>query len=213
MRSLTRLTVTAAILALASIASAQRPGGGPGPGPPPGGPGRADDLVARMMAFDKDQDGKIARSEVTDERLRRLFERADANQDGTVTKDELTALADREAANDRGGPRGGGPPGFPPGGMARPGEVLPAGIQTRLGLSAEQRTELADLQKDVDARLEKILSDDQRKQLREMRERGPGRGGFGPPTGPGGDRPPGGRGRPGGDRPPPPPPPPPPDQP
>ncbi len=46
----------------------------------------ADGLVARMMAFDKDGDGKLTKSEVTDERLHRLFDRADADKDGTVTK-------------------------------------------------------------------------------------------------------------------------------
>ena len=59
------------------------------------------------------------------------------------------------------------------------------------------------LQKEVNAKLDKILNADQREQLKQMRERGPG--GFGPPGGfggPGGRR--GGPG-PGGDGGPPPP--------
>src|SRR5258706_15280920 len=48
--------------------------------------------VARLMAFDKNKDGKLTREEVTDERLRSLFERADANKDGVVTKAELTSF-------------------------------------------------------------------------------------------------------------------------
>ena len=31
------------------------------------------DLVTRMMAYDKDKDGKLTKSEVTDTRLHRLF--------------------------------------------------------------------------------------------------------------------------------------------
>ncbi|MBX9583414.1 MAG: CotH kinase family protein, partial [Gemmataceae bacterium] len=94
-----------------------------------------------------------------------------------------------------------GGPGFgPPGGFAfampRPGEVLPGPLQDQLKLTAEQKKQLAELQKDVDGRLEKILTDDQRKQFTEMRNRRPGGIAFGgPPGGPGG--PPGG-GPPGG---------------
>lgn len=68
----------------------------------------------------------------------------------------------------------------PPGGFAppRPGDVLPAPTQNALQMSEAQRKELADLQKEVDARLEKILTPDQRSQLKRMRE-GP-MGGFGP---------------------------------
>ena len=46
----------------------------------------ADDLVTRMMAFDQNKDGKLTKDEVTDERLHRLFDRADADKDGTVTE-------------------------------------------------------------------------------------------------------------------------------
>src|SRR5262249_36167420 len=103
--------VLGGLLLAASLVAAQRPEGGQGGAP---GSPEAADLVARMMAFDKDQDGKLTRSEVTDARLNRLFDRADADHDGIVTRDELTTLAAREAADDRGGPPGGGPPGFPP---------------------------------------------------------------------------------------------------
>jgi hypothetical protein len=180
----------------AALAVAQRPGGGPG-----GAPGRpdGDDLVARMMEFDKDQDGKLTRSEVTDARLHRVFDRADADQDGVVTRDELTALATREAA--RASARG-GPPGPPPGGPGgpmmgppRPGEILSPMLQQRLGLTADQRAQLAELQREVDGKLATILSDEQKAELKAMQQRGPGRfgpsgGGRGPGPGPRGDRPP-----------------------
>jgi EF hand len=214
MRTLTGMMLTCVILLAASYAMAQRPGGGQGAAPKSGD---ADDLVARMMEFDKDKDGKLTKSELTDERLLGLFDRADVNKDGIVTKEELAALATKEQSSGRGGPPGFGPPGFPPPGggpggfrMAppRPGEILPRMLQQRLQLTPEQTTQLEELQKDVDAKLEKILNDDQRKLLKEMRERGPG--GFGGPGGgppgggpppgfgPPGGGPPGGGGRPGG---------------
>src|SRR5208337_1159183 len=68
-------------------------------------------IVTRMMAFNKKKDGKLTKDEVTDERLHRLFDRADANKDGSVTKAELTALEAKESGSFRGGPGGFGPPG------------------------------------------------------------------------------------------------------
>src|SRR4051794_2129629 len=116
MRTLTGMLLTCGLVLAASVAAAQRPPGGPGDGPPPPPPG-GDDFVARMMAFDKDKDGSISRAELTDERLTRLFDRADADKNGVVTRQELTALAAREPAKGRGGPGGFGPPGGGPGGF------------------------------------------------------------------------------------------------
>jgi hypothetical protein len=149
----------------------------------------ARDLISRMMAFDKNKDGKLTRDEVTDERLLRLFDRADADMSGTVTEDELNALAQREHADQGGGPGGfgfGGPPpgggrGGPMMGMTRPGEILPQFVRQRLNLSAKQQKQLTALQKKVDDELAKILTAAQKTQLAEMRSRGPG--GFGPPGG------------------------------
>ena len=78
-------------------------------------------------------------------------------------------------------------------GPPRPGEILPPMLQDRLELTSEQKAQLAALQKEVDGKLETILNDDQKAQLKTMRERGPGRmgppgGGRGP--GPGGGGPP-----------------------
>jgi hypothetical protein len=48
-----------------------------------------------------------------------------------------------------------------------------------LKLTAEQKKQLQELQKEVDGKLGKILTDEQKKQLKDPRDRGPG--GFGPP--------------------------------
>src|SRR5438552_410807 len=87
-------------------------------------------IVVRMMAFNKKKDGKLTKDEVTDTRLHRLFDQADTNKDGVVTKEELMALAKKLDADEperggRGGPggRGAGGPGGPggPGGRGGPG--------------------------------------------------------------------------------------------
>jgi spore coat protein CotH len=110
-----------------------------------------------------------------------------------------------EAFRPAGGPGFGPPGGMFFAGMPRPGEVLPAPLQAMLQLTEAQKKQLADLQKETDAKLAKVLTAAQNKQLKDMRERGPfgfgppgmgPPGGFGPPGG--GPGSPGGRGGPGG---------------
>ncbi|HTU92380.1 MAG TPA: hypothetical protein VMF69_20025 [Gemmataceae bacterium] len=208
-----RLVCGFAILGLSlgvlTLAAAQSPKDRPAAAPKAGG---KDDkanapvvksIVDRLMAFDKDKDGKLSKDEITDRRLSRLFERADADKDGVVTKEELTAMAVNMAKEDGGrqggfGPPGGppdGPPGGPAGGPAgrrgpggfgpppAPGQLLPPFLQDRLKLTAEQKKQLDELQKEIDSKLGKILTAEQKKQLKEMRE-GFGRGGPGGPGGP-----------------------------
>ncbi len=91
---------------------------------------------------------------------------------------------------------------FPPA-----GRLMSDSVQERLKLTAGQKRQLAEMQKDADARLAKILDDPQKKQLKEMQDfakafaagpPGGGPPGGGPPSGgpPGGFRtgggPPGG---------------------
>src|SRR5277367_1934699 len=65
-------------------------------------------IVLKMMAFNKKKDGKLTKDEVTDERLKRLFDMADTNKDGVVTKEELMALAAKLEAENGPGDRGPG---------------------------------------------------------------------------------------------------------
>lgn len=79
---------------------------------------------------------------------------------------------------------GGGPGMGGPGGGFRPpppGEILPLPLQNLLQLTDAQKKELEALQKEADAKLDKVLTEEQRKQFKEMKDRGPG--GFGPPGG------------------------------
>ncbi|HKB05555.1 MAG TPA: CotH kinase family protein, partial [Gemmataceae bacterium] len=82
-------------------------------------------------------------------------------------------------------------PGGGPGGgmmtirMSRPGEIMPPPMQDMLGLTADQKKQLEALQKEMEDKLGKILTADQNKHLKEMRDRG-SMGFAGPPGGPGG---------------------------
>lgn len=85
----------------------------------------------------------------------------------------------------------GGKGGFGGGfGRMQPGQIMPVFLQEQLKLTDAQKKDIEALQKDVDAKLEKLLTEEQRKTLKELKERGPGAG-F--PGGPGGGFP----GRPG----------------
>ncbi len=96
------------------------------------------------------------------------------------------------------GPGGGGGMRFA---MPKPGEVMPPGLQDQLRLTDAQKKELAAIQKATDDKLNAFLTDEQRKQLKEMQTNagppmgggfgGPGGGGLG---GPGAGGPPGGGG-------------------
>ena len=65
----------------------------------------ADELADTLMAFDRNKDGRLERAEVP-ERFQGLFDRADGNQDGLLTREELkqTAVA---STPPEGGRRGG----------------------------------------------------------------------------------------------------------
>jgi hypothetical protein len=94
----------------------------------------------------------------------------------------------RPGKRDRGdgkGPPGG--PGGPGGGPPRfeLGKVLPPFVREELELSQDQEEQIAALEKQVKAKLEKILSAEQRRKIRSIRPpMPPGADGDGPPDGP-----------------------------
>jgi hypothetical protein len=51
----------------------------------------------RILRFDRNQDGKVSRTELTDARLHHLFDRADANRDNSLTREELHEMFRRES--------------------------------------------------------------------------------------------------------------------
>ncbi|MCY2945291.1 MAG: hypothetical protein NT142_12320 [Planctomycetota bacterium] len=99
----------------------------------------------------------------------------------------------------RGFPGVGGGGRMPAGG---PGQIFPPFLGQILGLNEEQKNQMEALQKETTAKLEKILTEDQRKKLKDIRENGPIGRGPGGPGGPGGrPGPDGPGGRPGPDGP------------
>ena len=98
-------------LSAEELRPASGPGGRGGAGMGGGNPAEMD---ARILAFDKDGDGKVSKAELP-ERIQALMERGDTNKDGFLDKAELGKIAERQGA--RGGP--GGPGGRGPGGPER----------------------------------------------------------------------------------------------
>ena len=100
MRSIERLLVPAltAALLLPGAAVAQAPDqNADSPRqffrqPRPAGGLGVDDAVARLMAFDKNKDGKITRDELP-ERMQFLIDLGDTNKDGALDVDEIKKLA------------------------------------------------------------------------------------------------------------------------
>ena len=74
---------------------------------------------------------------------------------------------------------------------------MPDFLANQLKLTADQKKKFVELQRELDEKLEKILTDDQKKMLKEMKERGPGGPGGRPGEGGPGGRPGGEGGRPG----------------
>lgn len=114
-----------------------------------------------------------------------------------------------KAGQEKGGPPGDGRGGRQGGPGFELGRVIPPPMRQMLELSEEQITQLDKLEKELKEKLNKLLTDDQKKQLANMRQRGPGGPGGGPDGPPdGGNRKQGpgkqGPGKDGGNRPPPP---------
>ena len=69
----------------------------------------------------------------------------------------------------------------PPGGFGTPGTIMSPRMQESLKLTDEQKKQIAELQKEVDGKIQKLLTDEQNKRLKDLKanaSRGPG-GGFG----------------------------------
>lgn len=169
-------------------------GEGPGGGGPGGGGQGPEAMMAEMMALDKNGDGKLELSEVG-ERRQGMFARADADKDGSVTRDELRRMIEAQIQGGRGG--FGGPPegreggrggfGGPPEGRegAREGgrgEGPPEGRGPGFGGPGAFIDRMFEFDADKDGKLS-------REELAKMAEQGGGfggRGGFGGQPGGGG---------------------------
>jgi hypothetical protein len=185
--------------------------GGFGPGGPggPGGPPRPSQILPSFLQDDL----KLTAAQKKD------LEAFQKEIDGKL-KETLTDAQRKQLEQSMGFPPGpGGPPGAGPGAGGfspppQPGQLMATTTQIRLKPTSEQKKQLSELQKAVDAKLEKLLTSDQKKQFQQMKKdfaRGgppgfgpggpggpPGAGGPGGPRGPGGPGGPPGTGGPGG---------------
>lgn len=89
-----------------------------------GSPGGGVGMVERIMANDKNDDGKVTRDELP-QFMQRLLDRADTNEDGAIDREEATAVSEAigRGAPGRGAPGRGAPGrgGFGRGGAGRGG--------------------------------------------------------------------------------------------
>jgi Arylsulfotransferase (ASST) len=116
-----------------------------------------------------------------DDKQKKQVDEMQKDMDGKVDK-----LLTDEQKKQLKEPQSFGPGGF--GGPPQVGQVMPAPVQDRLKVTAEQKKQLAELQKEADGSLDKLFTEEQKKLLKDMRA-GFGRGG---PGGPGGFGQPGG---------------------
>jgi Spy/CpxP family protein refolding chaperone len=133
----------------------------------PGGRGlSAEQIVDRILSFDKNGDGKVTKDELP-ERMQDLIAKGDANKDGALDRDEVKKLA-ADLARDR-GVRGFGAGRFlPPGGFAPPGGFGPGGVERALAdLKLSDKTKQEKAEAVVKAHQEKVrkLMDDTREEL------------------------------------------------
>jgi outer membrane protein assembly factor BamB len=152
--------------------------GGRGPGGFGGGPPQPGQILPPFVQ---------ERLSLTDDQkktIEELQKEVDTGLEKILTAEQNKEL--KEPAGGFGGGRPGGPGRF--GGFPQPGQILPPFQQERLKLTAEQKKVVTDLQKEIDGKLAKVLTEDQNKQMKEMSagggRNGPGgfgggRGGFG----------------------------------
>jgi hypothetical protein len=152
-----------------------------------------DDVVERILSFDKNGDGKVTRDELP-ERMQYLIEKGDTNKDGALDREEIKALAAelaKEGASLAGGPDGRGRPD----GRGSPGSGLSLGAieravgELKLPEKKKEATASAIKAQQEQARLlttmvrdelllqvSDVLSDEQMKSFKAVLDRQPGVG-------------------------------------
>jgi Spy/CpxP family protein refolding chaperone len=146
---------------------AARGGRGGGRGGFPGGRGlSAEQIVERIMSFDKNGDGKVTKDELP-ERMQDLIAKGDANKDGALDRDEVKKLA-ADLARGR-GVRGFGAGRFPP-----PGGFGPGGVERALAdlkLSDKTKEEKAEaVVKAHEEKVRKLMDDTREEMLKQMKD-------------------------------------------
>jgi hypothetical protein len=164
------------------------------------GPGNrglsVDEIVERILSFDKNKDGKVSKEELP-ERMQDLITKGDTNKDGALDKEEIKNLATELAREGRfggffgapgpgggfaGGFRGRGPAGpFPPGNVAeralsdlrltdKQKEAAETAVKTHQD-TVRKLTELA--RADLLLKMKEVLSEDEWKRFQAVVDREP----------------------------------------
>jgi hypothetical protein len=154
-------------------------------GPPPDlarpSPVSVDDIVAHIMSFDKNKDGKVTKDELP-ERMQHLIELGDTNKDGALDKDEIRKLATRlaDTPGGRGGDvrigfgRGPGPGGFGArggvavGGQIRLGPDAVEGVVEDLKLSGKKKEQAMAVAKAHQENVRKLMEQARAEMLEKM---------------------------------------------
>src|SRR5262249_33865263 len=128
--------------------------GGFGPRPTGGGFGGPPQPGQIVPMFLRD---RLSLTEEQKKQLDEFQKDVDGKLDKLLTEEQKKQLKEP--------PQGFGPGSF--GGPPEPGQILSASVQERLKLSDEQKKHLEGFQKEVDGKLDKLLTEEQRKQLKE----------------------------------------------
>jgi hypothetical protein len=168
-------------LVLAGASPAQPPGQQEGPpkGITQAPPISVEDIIERIMAFDKNKDGKVTRDELP-ERMHHLIASGDTNKDGALDRDEIRKLVTKLAATPGGfgiggpirvGPgRGpGAPGGFGIGGALRLGPDPVEGVVDDLKLSGKKKEQALAAAKAHQENVRKLMDQARAELLEKMK--------------------------------------------
>jgi hypothetical protein len=128
-----------------------------------------DDIVERILAFDKNKDGKVTRDELP-ERGYHLITRGDTNKDGALDRDEIRKLATTPGGF---GPRGefgiriAGPG---PGGIPGPGLAGIEGVVDDLKLSGKKKDQAMAAVKAHQENVRKLMDQARADLLQKMKQ-------------------------------------------
>jgi hypothetical protein len=136
-----------------------------------------DDVVKRIMAFDKNKDGKVTKDELP-QRMHHLIELGDTNKDGALDEGEVRKLATRLAAGPGGfgggavrvGPGPGVRGGFGVGGAFRVGPDVLEGVVDDLKLPARKRDQALAVAKAHQENVRKLMDQARTELLAKMKE-------------------------------------------
>src|SRR5262245_6929944 len=147
--------------------------------PPP--PISVDEIVERIMAFDKNKDGKVTKDELP-ERMHHLIALGDTNKDGALDREEIRKLASTPGGL---GPVGAGPAGVGPvdlfvggrtspapggtAGFAGPGPAVIEGVVDDLKLSGKKKDQALEVAKAHRENVRKLMEQARAEMLLKMK--------------------------------------------